>query len=172
MVVESISRPWQRVALDVVGPFQRMKRGNKYILTMLDHGTCYMKAVPLPRVDARTTCDTLLETFSRFGVPEEVITDNRSNFVADLTTCLLEKLQCLHIRTSPYHPQTNGKLERAHATPRQTGLYSARLGCLLAGYIDGHDRTAPHSSLGIYMSPYPYCSAGRPGRPSLRLGKS
>lgn len=155
MVVETISRPWQRVASDVVGPFQRTKRGNKYILTMLDHGTCYMEAVPLPRVDARTTCDTLLETFSRFRVPEEVLTDNGSNFVADLTTCLLEKLQCLHIRASPYHPQTNGKLERAHATLKKV---LDKLGCTQRDwdvYLPATlmaMRTAPHSSLG--MSPY------------------
>ena len=42
MLVETISEPWKRVALDIVGPFHRTKKGNRYILTLMDHGTCYM----------------------------------------------------------------------------------------------------------------------------------
>ncbi len=126
-----------------IGLFDRTKKGNRYILTLMDH-----EAIPLSRVDAKTTCDTLLEIFSRFGVPEEVLTDNGSNFVATVTDCLLDRLQCLHIHTSPYHPKTNGKLERAHATMKNI---LDKLGCYLPSTLMAM-RTAPHSALG--MSPY------------------
>ena len=155
MIVETISEPWRRVALDIVGPFDRTKKGNRYILTLMDHGTCFMEAIPLSRVDAKTTCDTLLEIFSRFGVPEEVLTDNGSNFVATVTDCLLDRLKCLHIRSSPFHPQTNGKLERAHSTMKKI---LDKLGCSKRNwdlYLPATlmaMRTAPHSALGV--SPY------------------
>ena len=59
-----ITRPWSRIAIDIVGKFQRTKRGNAYILTIMDFATRYMEAIPLPRIDAATTCDALLEVFA------------------------------------------------------------------------------------------------------------
>ena len=47
--------------------------------------------------------------FSRVGIPEEILTDQGSNF---MTTLLQEIYQLLGITPSPYHPQTDGLVER------------------------------------------------------------
>ena len=72
----------------------------------MDFATRYMEAISLPRIDAATTCDALLEVFARFGIPDEVLSDNGTNFVAQLSEEFLKLFKIHHIKTSPFHPQT------------------------------------------------------------------
>ena len=49
-------------------------------------------------------------------MPLDILTDNGSNFVSVFTTSVFKALGIDHIKTSPYHPQTKGALERFHHT--------------------------------------------------------
>ena len=60
--------------------------------------------------------EALLEYFSRVGLPEEILTDRGSNFTSDLIEKLYQMLGTRGIRTSAYHPQTDGMVERYTAT--------------------------------------------------------
>ena len=114
-----VENPWQRIAVDIVGPLDRSRGGNKYLLTIIDFATRYPEAIPLRKTDAATVCEKLIEVFTRYGIPEELLSDRGSNFLAKVTTELMKKLGVKHIKTSPYHPQTNGTLERFHSTLKQ-----------------------------------------------------
>ena len=116
MPLPVIDQPWQRVAIDIVGPLERSRTGNKYILTIMDFATRYPEAVPLRKIDARTVADALCQTFTRFGVPCELLSDRGSNFLSKVVAALLDMLKVVHVKTSPYHPQSNGMLERFHGT--------------------------------------------------------
>jgi hypothetical protein len=109
-----IAQPWRRLAFDIVGPLPKTKDGYRYVLTCMDYSSRYPEAIPLKRVDAETVADGILSVFTRFGIPEEVLTDNGTVFVGNLTQHLLKVLGVKHIHISPYHPQTNGMLERWH----------------------------------------------------------
>ena len=50
-----------------------------------------------------------------FLLPEELLSDNGTNFTARVTEELLKKLKVYHLTTTPYRPQTNGMLERFHS---------------------------------------------------------
>lgn len=76
--LSTIEEPWQRVAIDIVGPLPRTANGYRYILTIMDFASRYPEAVPLRRVDTRTVADALIEVFSRYGVPDELLSDNGS----------------------------------------------------------------------------------------------
>ena len=89
----AIEQPFKRVAVDIVGPLQRTKHGNKYILTMMDFCTRYPEAVPLRRIDASTVADALCEIFTRLGLPEEILSDQGSNFMSTLTEHTLSPLR-------------------------------------------------------------------------------
>ena len=54
--------------------------------------------------------------FSRLGLPQEVLTDQGSNFQSQLLQQLHRLLHIKAIRTSPYHPQTDGLVERFNQT--------------------------------------------------------
>ena len=147
-----VSRPWDKIAIDIVGKLPRTKHGHAYILTIMDFATRYMEAVPLRRVDATTTCNALLEVFARFGLPSEILSDNGSNFVAGVTEKLLKMLNVKHIKCSPFHPESNGMLERSHQVLKKT---LDKLGATKTNWDDFLPqtlmalRTAPHAALGI-----------------------
>ena len=64
------------------------------------------------QIDApsRSGCEELLTHFSRYGLPQEILSDRGGNFTAKLTEKLLQKLNIQHLKSSPYNPQSNGCL--------------------------------------------------------------
>jgi len=75
-----IERPFQRVAVDLIGPIAPMtERNNRYILTMVDYATRYPEAVALSKIDAETVAEALVTMFSRVGVPEEIVIEEASS---------------------------------------------------------------------------------------------
>ena len=111
-----ISEPFSRVAMDIVGLLPRSKAGHRYILVLCDYATRYPEAIALRSIDAEHIAEELLKLFSRVGVPKEIITDQGSNFTSQLLAKLYRLLGVKGIRTSPYHPQTDGLIERFNQT--------------------------------------------------------
>ena len=110
-----VSEPFEKVAFDLVGPLPKTSGGHRYFLTMMCLYTKYPEAIPLRRVDQETVLEAMLEVFSRHGLPKTILTDQGSVFMSKLTTKLWETLGVHRVRTSPYHPQSDGALERWHA---------------------------------------------------------
>ena len=111
-----ISEPFSRVAMDIVGPLPRSQAGNRYILVVCDYATRYPEAIPLRTIDAEHIAEELIKLFARVGVPKEILTDQGSNFMSQLLAELYRLLGVKAIRTSPYHPQTDGLVERFNQT--------------------------------------------------------
>ena len=107
-----VDEPFSRVTMDLVGPFPRSRSGNRYVLVMCDYATRYPEAVPLRNIDAETIAEELVKIFARVGIPQEILTDQGSNFQSQLLQELYHLLRVSAIRTSPYHPQTDGLVER------------------------------------------------------------
>ena len=59
----------------------------------------------------------MVEIFSRMGLPLQILTDRGTQFVSALNRQLTSVLGIDHLRTTAYHPQSNGVLERLYATP-------------------------------------------------------
>ncbi|TFY51095.1 hypothetical protein EVJ58_g10743 [Rhodofomes roseus] len=103
---------FSRWALDFIGPLPRTKRGNMYILTTMDHGTDQAHADPLPRRSQTSVLTMIRFLTTTYGKPASVLTDNGEEFMSYAVQNYLQRLQIEHIHTSPYHPQTNGRLEK------------------------------------------------------------
>ena len=110
-----ISVPYERLACDLVGPLPRTKRGFNYILTVMCLGTRYPYAIPLKKVDAISVAEGLLEVVAHTGIPHELLSDQGSVFMGRLNKELCRLLDITKLRTTAYHPQTNGILERWHS---------------------------------------------------------
>ena len=53
--------PMERIGVDVLGPFPRSERGNRYVLTVMDYFTKWPEAYSLPDQEAETIVDALVE---------------------------------------------------------------------------------------------------------------
>ena len=111
-----IDEPFRRIAMDIIGPLPRSRSGKRYVLVVCDYATRYPEAVPLKSIDAAHIAEELVNLFSRVGVPEEILTDQGSNFTSQLLTEMYRMLHIHPIRTTPYHPQTDGLVERFNQT--------------------------------------------------------
>ena len=111
-----IREPLKRIAMDIVGPLKRTKKGNKYILVLMDYATKWPEAFPLRNILTETGVECLVQVTARLGVPQELLTDNGSNFMSKVMQrfCMLTGVK--QLKTSPYHPQTGGMVERFNAT--------------------------------------------------------
>ena len=70
-----VEEPFQRIAMDIVGPLPRSRSGNRYILVICDYATRYPEAVPLKSIDAEHVAEELVKLFARVGVAQEILTD-------------------------------------------------------------------------------------------------
>ena len=104
-----IDTPFKRVAIDLVGPITpASKRGHRYILTFVDYATRYPGAVPLKNIDTETVAEALLDMYSRLGIPEEVLSDQGTQFVSSCMQEVSRLLSINRLTTTPYHPICNG----------------------------------------------------------------
>ena len=133
-----IGEPFRRIAMDVVGPLPRTSRGNRFILVINDYATRYPEAIPLRNVTARKVAEVLIELFARYGIPEEILTDQGSNFTSSLLGELYKLIGIKAIRTTPYHPQTDGLVERFNRTLK------SMLRRVLSGEKRNWDRMLPY----------------------------
>lgn len=82
--------------MDIVGLLPRSKAGNNYILVLCDYATRYPEAVPLRSIDAEHVAEECIQIFARVGVPEEILTDQGSNFMSNLLTEVYRLLHSLN----------------------------------------------------------------------------
>lgn len=99
--------PWQIAACDVMGPFPRSPRGNQYLLVVTDHFSKWVELFPLRKLTSQKVWDCLLETFTMFGFPAQLVTDNASYFTSKVFVDTCKALGIVHKPTSPYNPQAN-----------------------------------------------------------------
>ena len=92
----------------------------KNVLVIEDHFTRYTQAYVTNNHTACTTARVLYnEFFSVFGFPRRLMSDQASEFTGQVISELCNLLGITKIRTLPYHPQTNGTVERVHQTLRR-----------------------------------------------------
>lgn len=114
-----IGTPFERLGMDVLGPVERSRSGNRFMLVITDYATRYPEVFPLRSVKAKPIAAALVQLFSRVGFPAEVLTDQGTNFMSTLLKQVYRLLGIKSIRTTPYHPQTDGLTERFNQTLKQ-----------------------------------------------------
>ena len=127
------TKPWQHVHVDFAGPFQ----GTMFLLAVDAHSK-WSKVFIMRSTTADKMIEVLRQLFAAYGIPEQVVTDNGPQFIADEFASFLKGNGVKHICTIPYHPALNGLVERFVQSFKQA---------LRASQNDGH-------SLNNRLSPF------------------
>jgi len=113
----NVGAPFERIAMDILGPLPRTIKGNRYILVIMDYFTKWPEAIPIPDQEASTVAEELVQNWvSRFGVPMILHTDQGTNFNSALFGELCRLLRIQKTRTTALHPQSDGMVERFNRT--------------------------------------------------------
>lgn len=105
---------FQHIHLDIVGPLPR-SRNFLYCLTIIDRYTRWPEAIPLTDISADTVTKAFYDNWvARFGAPVVITTDRGSQFESNLFQGLVTLLEGSRNRTTTYHPESNGLIERWH----------------------------------------------------------
>jgi len=113
----NVSEPFVFWAMDYMGPLPETSRGNKHVLVVMDHFTKWCEAFPTQDQKARTVANILVsKIFSRFGPPMAIHSDQGSNFESNLIHEVCKIMGIHKSRTTAYHPQGDGLVERQNRT--------------------------------------------------------
>ena len=113
----TVENPFDRIAVDFVGPLPVTSSGNKYILVFVDYTTRWPEAFATKDMKASTVAEIFIrEILCRHGAPVQLLSDQGQDFLAHVVKEICTFTRTHKVQTSAYHPQTNGLCERFNGT--------------------------------------------------------
>lgn len=114
--IDKIGIPFHTLHIDHLGPFIKSKRGNSYILTVVDGFSKYVFIRPVKDTKSATAIKTLENIFQDFGTPERIISDRGSAFTSEAFKRFCLQKNVKHVLNSVACPRANGQVERFNQT--------------------------------------------------------
>jgi transposase InsO family protein len=137
---EPPNRPWAKIATDL------FELDNQHYLCTVDY---YSKWIEVDKLDSQyssATTEVLKQHFSRYGIPDEVVSDNGPQFSSSEFAKFAKDYEFSHSTSSPHYPQANGQVERSVQTVKNLMRKSKDINKALLSYRNT-------SLEGINMSP-------------------
>lgn len=109
--------PFCKIAVDTSGPYELSHSGNRYVIAFIDLYSGWPEAFATPSKDAETVAHLFIEEiYPRFGAVMQIIHDRGTEYMNDVFQTTLRELNVQSIASSPYHPQSNGLVEKFNKT--------------------------------------------------------
>ena len=111
-VTDHAGFPLQKVHMDHLGPLPVTDNNNLYVLVIVDNFSKWVECLPVPDITAEITAKAAVNHFfSRFGFPNQIVTDQHQTFESQLFSEMCKLLHIKKSRTSGYRPSANGQAE-------------------------------------------------------------
>ena len=139
--------PWQRVHVDYAGPF----KGKSFFL-LVDAHSKWPEIHELSSTTTDHTIAVLRRVFAAYGLPQQIVSDNGPQFTSQEFADFLRSNGITHIRTAPYHPSSNGAVERLVQTFKQAMKAGEGDGLPLQHQLQSFlltYRSTPHATTGL-----------------------
>ena len=129
--IYQVGSPMERIAIDVLGPLPKTDDDNKYLLMCMDYFTKWPEVYPIANQEAETIAKVLVEQIvCRFGVPLKIHSNQGRNFCSKVFNEMCTLLGVKKTQTTPYHPQSDGMIER----------YNRTLEAQLSMFVEAHQK--------------------------------
>ena len=113
-MASKVSSAYDTIAIDLTGPSDALE--GKILLTIIDLYSRYPEVYILKHATSSEIIGYLSQSFSRFGLPRKLVSDNGTQFISNEFKHFLQSLNISHVRSSNYFPSSNGCIERFHGT--------------------------------------------------------
>ncbi|KFD66419.1 hypothetical protein M514_21449, partial [Trichuris suis] len=160
---------WEKLAIDIVGPLQNSRYGERLAITLVDYYKLRVKFSQ--NVTTKDAIQFLKEIFSHEGLPSEIFSDNGAQFVSNEFKQFLNDHAIRHCRTSLYYPQANGEVERLNRVLKHCLQLASRTGRPRAEVVTEflmHYRATPHAVTGEF-SKFPFLTSTGDGADARNL---
>ena len=120
-------------------------------LLVVDAHSKWPEVCEVPSTTTAKTIELLRQLFSAYGLPQQLVTDNGPQFISEEFAQFVKQNGIKHIRTSPYHPVSNGAAERLVQTFKQAMKAAANNGLTLQHQLSSFlmsFRSTPHATTG------------------------
>ena len=114
--IPAFEEPFSKNIIDCVGPLPKTMSGNEFLLTIMRASTRFPEAIPLRNIKVKTIVRALINLFTLVGLQKSIQSDQGSNFMSGLFQKVMSKLNIEQYKSSAYHPESQGTLERFHQT--------------------------------------------------------
>ena len=112
-----VKEPFYQIGIDIVGPLPITEKRNKYIVVAIDYLTKWPEAKAIPEASAKEVSTFIFDDIiCRHGCPQKMLSDRGSHFNNQVVKILMDKFKIKHGFSTPYHPKTNGLVERFNKT--------------------------------------------------------
>lgn len=112
-----VGEPFEIIGIDIVGPLKETMRRNKYIIVAIDYFTKWPESTAVKEATAQEVVEFIWkDIICRHGCPKKIISDRGTHFNNQLMEDLMKRMGINHRLSTPYHPETNGLVERFNKT--------------------------------------------------------
>ncbi len=120
----------KRIHIDFAGQFQ-----GKMFFIMVDAHSKWPEVIIMSSTTSEKTIEALSSFFARYGLPEQIVSDNGPQFTSVEFDNFMKQHGIKHIKSAPYHPSTNGLAERFVQTFKNAMRASEHDGFSLIGRL-------------------------------------
>ncbi|CAG2197901.1 unnamed protein product [Mytilus edulis] len=126
-----VGAPWERMAIDILGPLPISVNNNRYLMVVQDYFSKWTEAIPIPDTEAVTVAKKFVERIvTIFGVPLSIHSDQGSNFESNVFKEMCIILGIHKTRTTPFRPKSDGMVEKSNST----------IETMLSAFVSKHQR--------------------------------
>ena len=184
----SVHGAFKTLAADILGPVTLARKSRaRYILVMSDLFTKYAVTVALQDMTAATVAKAIIdEWIMKFGAPDVIHTDQGLNFNSELMQDICRTFMIEKTRTTPYHPQGNGQVEKFNRVvadtlskycaekPQEWGVYLPYITFVYNTTVHRTIGATPYSMIFGREAQYPIdlFVPKPPGDPRLKVGEN
>lgn len=143
---------WRKISLDIAGEFVAAPTQHRYMIVAIDYHSKWPETATCSRVTSSAVIDFLNQIFDRFGLVEEIVTDNGAQFVSSEFESYLLSHGIRHSRSALYSPQANAEVERFNRVMKEgvrTGLADGQTFLTSVRHVLASYRMTPQTTTGV-----------------------
>jgi len=111
------TEPLTELSVDIFGPIPASKKGNRFILVITERFAKLTKGVALRRITTMSVASAIIDAWvSTCGPPDRILSDQWPQFMSIFFIAVMKMLGIETARTTAYHVQTNGQVQRYNRT--------------------------------------------------------